>query len=245
MQTINQVKITPRQSASLPPRYAPRAGCPECNLGYFTYSNLEIGHPFYGRLFPCPSCNKQAIDSACGLKEHERIITLESINTHNRPGSFKMVAEANLFIMKPYGFLSIHGGYGNGKTTCLMAIVNGVIRRGIEARYLTAADLLAYMRETFNSEAKVTDYDRLHELAKVPVLCIDEMDKLRDTPYSREIQQELINLRYRDAQILGTVLAWNGGINDLPFPAIVSRAQEFTVIANTDRDLRPLIGGNK
>ena len=68
------------------------------------------------------------------------------------------------------------------------------------------------------------------------------MDKLRDTPYSREIQQELINLRYRDARVLGTVLAWNGDIDALPFPAIVSRAQEFTVIHNQDRDLRPAIG---
>lgn len=153
-----------------------------------------------------------------------------------------MKAAAQRFIDRPYGFLSIHGNFGNGKTTTLMAIVNGVIEHGIEARYLTASDLLAYMRETFNNETKETDYDRLHELAKIPVLCIDEMDKLRDTPYSRELQQELINLRYRNARILGTVLAWNGGINDLPFPAIVSRVREFSVVQNNDSDIRPLIG---
>jgi DNA replication protein DnaC len=221
-------------------------GCPECSFtGYYSYSNLEIGHPFYGRLFPCPACNKQAIDSACGLKEHERLITFDKLNTRGREDTWKVLSAAKSFIRAPYGFLSVYGPHGNGKTTTLMAIVNALIEKGIEARYLTAADLLAYMRETFNSDTKVTDYDRLHELAKVPVLCIDEMDKLRDTPYSREIQQELINLRYRDAGILGTVLAWNGGLNDLPFPAIVSRAQEFTVIHNNDRDLRPLIGGNK
>lgn len=181
-----------------------------------------------------------------GLKDHERTITLKGLDISNhRPGTFKMVGAALIFIQHPHGFLSIHGNYGNGKTTTLMAIVNAVIETGTEARYLTAADLLAYMRATFNAETKETDYDRLHSLAKVPVLCIDEMDKLRDTPYSREIQQELINLRYRDAGILGTVLAWNGGINDLPFPAIVSRAQEFTVVYNTDKDLRPLLGGTK
>jgi DNA replication protein DnaC len=222
----------------------PNVVCPECHgQRWFSYSNLEIGHPFYGRLFPCPACNIQAIDSACGLKEHERAITFDRLNTRGRDDTWKVIQAAQAFVNAPYGFLSVYGQFGNGKTTTLMAIVNAVIDKGIEARYLTASDLLAYMRETFNSDTKVTDYDRLHELAKIPVLCIDEMDKLRDTPYSREIQQELINLRYRDARILGTVLAWNGGLNDLPFPAIVSRAQEFTVIANNDRDLRPLIGG--
>ena len=220
--------------------------CPDCSgQRYYSYSNLEIGHPYYGRLFPCPTCNKQAIDLACGLKDHERTVALKDVKIANRPGTYKMIGAAVIFVKNPRGFLSIHGNFGNGKTTTLMAIVNAVIERGIEARYLTAADLLAYMRETFNNETKETDYDRLHGLARVPVLCVDEMDKLRDTPYSREIQQELINLRYRDARILGTVLAWNGGINDLPFPAIVSRAQEFTVIHNNDVDLRPLLGGKQ
>lgn len=228
------------------PVFVPSVVCPECHgQRWFSYSNLEIGHPFYGRLFPCPACNMQAMDSACGLKDHERLVTLHQIAAANRPGTMRMKAAAQKFIDAPYGFLSIHGNYGNGKTTALMAIVNAVIEKGIEARYLTAADLLAYMRETFNTESKVSDYDRLHELAKIPVLCIDEMDKLRDTQYSREIQQELINLRYRDARILGTVLAWNGGLNDLPFPAIVSRAQEFTIVFNTDTDLRPLLGGKQ
>lgn len=227
-------------------RSAPPAGCPECHgARWFSYSNLELGHPFYGRLFPCPVCNKQAIDTACGLKDHERQITFDKINTHGREDTWKAVSAAKAFVRAPRGFLSIYGEFGNGKTTIMMAIVNAVIEQGIEARYLTASDLLAYLRETFNSETKESDYDRLHELAKIPVLCIDEMDKLRDTAYSRELQQELINLRYRDAGILGTVLAWNGGLNDLPFPAIVSRAQEFTVIQNRDRDLRPLIGGKK
>lgn len=163
----------------------------------------------------------------------------------NRPGTKATVDAAREFINKPYGFLSIHGGFGNGKTTILQAIVNAVVNSGQEARYLTAADLLAYMRDTFNKETNVTDYDRIHELARVPVLCIDEMDKLRDTPYSREIQQELINLRYRDAKYLGTVLAWNGDINSIPWQAVISRMSEFTVIHNTDSDMRKLIGGVK
>lgn len=216
--------------------------CSDCDgKKYFTY-DVPFGHPYFGRIFSCPTCNKDAYYRSCGLSDHERTITLDAIVTKNRPGTEKTVAAARAFIARPVGFLSLHGGFGNGKTTILQAIVNAVVNSGQEARYLTAADLLAYMRETFNNETKETDYDRIHELARVPVLCIDEMDKLRDTPYSREIQQELINLRYRDAKFLGTVLAWNGDINALPWQAVISRMSEFTVIHNTDSDMRKLIG---
>ena len=127
----------------------------------------------------------------------------------------------------------------------LMAIVNAVIATGNEARYITASELLAYLRETFNSDTHETDYDRIHELARIPVLCIDELDKLRDTPYSREIQQELINLRYRDSGVLGTVLAWNGEVNDLPWPAVISRIREFVIVQNNDNDMRQSLGALK
>lgn len=211
------------------------------------YYRYEVGqnHPYFGRLFPCPNCNQIVIDERCGLKTHERKIGFTSIKTIGRPSTKNMVDISRKFTTASSGFLSIHGGFGNGKTTVLMAIVNEIIAMGREARYLTASELLAYMREAFNPETRESDYDRLHELAKIPVLCIDEMDKLRDTPYSREIQQELINLRYRDAGVLGTVLAWNGDIDALPWPAVVSRISEFTVIKNTDSDMRKLLGDVK
>lgn len=156
-----------------------------------------------------------------------------------------MVNAANNFVADSFGFLTIHGGFGNGKTTALMGIVNALIEKGIEARYITASNLLAYLRETFNGESKQSDYDRLHELAAVPVLCIDEMDKLRGSEYSREIQQELMNTRYREAGSLGTVLAWNGDFETINMPAVTSRASEFVVIWNRDSDIRPEIGMSK
>jgi DNA replication protein DnaC len=193
-------------------------------------------------MFPCPSCNQVEIDYASGLKDRERAITLNAIDTAGRPNTATMKTAAAHFISKPYGFLSLHGNNGTGKTLALMAITNAIIAAGSEARYITASELLAYMRDTFNNDTHETDYDRIHELARVPVLCIDEMDKLRDTPYSREIQQELINLRYRDANILGTVLAWNGDLNDLPWPAVISRLSEYVVVKNNDSDMRKLLG---
>lgn len=244
MQTIKEIsnKLTQRVTLQSQSKSAVSAPCPECNGQQYFHYDVPVEHPYFGRAFPCPVCNQATLDSLCGLKAHERGISLDHIRTEGRHGTQKAVWAAQLFIEKPVGFFSIHGNFGNGKTTILMAIVNALIAKGIEARYITAASLLAHLRETFNEETKESDYDRLHQLARVPVLVIDEMDKLRDTPYSRELQQELVNYRYRDAGVLGTVLAWNGGLDGLPFPAIVSRACEFTVIHNTDSDMRRIIG---
>lgn len=247
MQTIKETanKFTQKVTVSSQRKSALSAHCPECNGQRYFHYDVGMDHPYFGRAFPCPVCNQATLDNLCGLKAHERGIALEHIHLTSRPATTKAVQAARDFIAAPRGFFSVHGNYGNGKTTILMAVVNALISKGIESRYITAASLLAYLRETFNEETQESDYDRLHELARVPVLCVDEMDKLRDTPYSRELQQELINLRYRDAGVLGTVLAWNGALNDLPFPAIVSRLSEFVVVHNTDSDMRRLIGDLK
>jgi len=248
MEPINKAlsKVNQRtQIDNSPPRSKPSAPQPVCEYcggqKYYRY-DVDIDHVYFGRNFPCPKCNQIEIDYQSGLNTKERTITMGMINTTNRPHTLKMVRAAMNFIESPKGFLSFHGGNGTGKTLAAMAIVNALIGKGIEARYLTASELLAIMRETFNTETAETDYSRIHKFAKIPVLVIDEMDKLRDTPYSREIQQELINLRYREADILGTVLAWNGELNDLPWPAVVSRISEFVVIKNADSDMRKLLG---
>ena len=219
-----------------------RQVCSGCTGQKYYKYDVPVGHVYFGRMFPCPTCNQIEVDYQSGLNLKERTITLDAINTTNRPHTLKMKQAAQKFITAPRGFLSFHGGNGTGKTMLLMAMINALTAKGIEARYLTAADLLATMRDTFNSETMETDYSRIHKFAAIPVLIIDEMDKLRDTPYSREIQQELINLRYREADILGTVLAWNGELDSLPWPAVISRLSEFVVIKNNDSDMRKLIG---
>jgi len=204
-----------------------------------------MGHIYFGKLFPCPICNKQTLDRLCGLNGKERAVRLEEIDTENRKGTATMKAAALKFAASPSGFLSLHGGNGTGKTMALMGIVNAVIEAGGEARYMTASELMAIMREIFDNNSLESDYERVRKLATVQVLCIDEVDKLRDTPYSREIQNELINLRYRQAHVLGTALAWNGEFADLPLPAVASRLSEFVIVKNNDADIRKLIGGMK
>lgn len=221
--------------------------CDYCQ-GYRYYRfNVSMDDPRFGRLFPCPKCNQREIDAACGLQTHERSINLDDIQSSGpkHKGAAAMQRAGRAFLENPTGFLSVYGPCGNAKTILLQGIVNACLERGIEARYLTAHEMMDYLKEAFDPKVMETDIGRIRRLANVQVLCIDEMDKAKATEYAADMQQHLINERYRNAHILGTVLAWNGDLNTLPWPAVVSRIREFVHIENKDDDMRPAIGAAK
>jgi hypothetical protein len=224
---------------------AHKPACAFCDDKKVIRYNVEIGHPYFGRAFPCPKCQHKVIDAACGLKTHERRITLDNLVVKGRPGALEMSQAARKFTEKPTGFLSLYGTNGNGKTIVLQAIVNACLEKGIQAEYITAKLLMDYLREAFDKNVIETDISRIRRLASVPVLVIDEFADARDTPYAAEMQRHLINERYRDARTLGTVFAWNVTFDDLPWASVVSRLQEFPFIENRDQDLRPRIGAKK
>lgn len=239
--TIPQ-QIKPQPSAFVS---AKQTTCPECNdARYFRYE-VPLGHPMFGRYLPCPKCNGEAVNAASGLNPIERKITFADIETQGRPGATKMMNAARTFINGGRcGFLTIHGGFGNGKSTILKAIVNDCITAGIEARYITMTEVMVYAREAFDSQQQGdSDYGRIARLAKVTMLVIDEVDKARVTDYAREVQTHLFDARYRNAHQLGTVVAWNGHFDAIDLPWVRSRLSEYPVVENTDADMRPLIGG--
>jgi len=201
----------------------------------------------FGRNFPCPTCNKDAVTIRSGLNEMERRCRMQDIITDGRPGAAKMVHAATEWISRGcVGFLTIHGSVGNAKSTVLKAIVNDCVERGMDVRYVTMTDVMAYAREAFSSEMKGdSDLGRIRELANTQVLVIDEMDKARLSEYAREIQTHLFDARYRNAYLLGTVVAWNGGFEAIDLPWVLSRLSQFTVIENNDPDMRPLLGSHQ
>lgn len=183
---------------------------------------------------------------AVGLTAQERLIRFADIEITSRPGAARMVNAAKDFIQNGrVGMLAVYGGYGNGKSTLLKAIVNEAVQQGVEARYITMTEVLAYAREAFDSQtAGDSDYGRIMRLTEVPLLAVDELDKARTSEYTREVQNYLFDARYRFSHVYGTVVAWNGNIPSLGLPALASRLQEFEMVENNDADMRPLIGGN-
>ena len=198
----------------------------------------------FGKNFPCQTCNKDAVTIRSGLNDMERKVKMQDVITDGRPGAAKMVKAATEWISNGCtGFLTIHGGVGNAKSTVLKAIVNDCVEHGLDVRYVTMTDVMAYAREAFSSDMKGdSDLGRIRDLANTQVLVIDEMDKARLSEYAREIQTHLFDARYRNAHALGTVVTWNGGFDAIDLPWVLSRLSQFTVVEKNDPDMRPLLG---
>ncbi len=198
----------------------------------------------FGRIYPCQACNHDNVVRASGLNPRECDLTLDSLSVPNGGGTARMVSAAKRFVKAKTGMLSIFGNYGNGKSTVLKAIVNECTRLGIEAKYMTMYDVMAYAKEAFESkQAGDSDAGRITRLAQTMVLCIDELDKARLTDYAVEVQTHFFDARYRNADTLGTVVAWNGNLQTVSLPWVMSRLSEFEMVENLDADMRPLLGG--
>lgn len=212
-------------------------------------------------MVPCPECVQRRhveylshLQEISGLSPTHRLLTLDMIETGpKRPRTTVMVGMARMFLLNPYGFLTFHGPYGNGKTTALMAIVNACVEKGIPAIYITFGDLIGYARAAFATQGE-SDWERIRRLADVQVLCIDEMspDQVKETDYVRMIQSQVVNARYvsGEAGNSGTVIAGNFTLfdeDDLPTVPdwIATRLKQGVTVWNDDADYRPQLGERK
>jgi DNA replication protein DnaC len=181
----------------------------------------------------------------CGLTGAEFRASLDDITVKPNTDTARMIAAARSFIERPAGMLTIYGTCGNAKTVVLQAIVNACLAQRVSAIYTTLYDLIGYVREAYQPDATNSAWYRMHRLQDVPVLCVDELDKVKASEWVREVETQLFDTRYRRgiAGECGTVLAMNGSIDyDLP-EHLLSRIRDGrnVIVRNNDRDMRPLM----
>lgn len=224
--------------------------CPICFDAGFYRLDVPVGDPRFGKIFRC-ECkateDAERLQRLSGLTSQERRARLEDIDTEGRPGTASMVRACREFMLAPLAFLTLWGNTGNAKTTALQAMVNTFIDARVEAVYITAFDLLAYIKAAFNKNPgdpfNDDAYSRLMRFSSVRVLAIDEFDKLRMTEWALEQITDLIDRRYRLGMDdnASTIIAMNSNPRDLS-PWIASRLTQYPIIHNADGDMRPLIG---
>ena len=232
-----------RQAASPTP-----AQCTECGgVGYFRL-DVPMGHPQFGKLIPC-ECQAEnklsRLQRLSGLTEAERSVRLADIVAPAGSDTALMVQAAQAFVSEPAGFLTIHGSTGNAKTAVMHGIVNELVKAGVEAVYITAFDLIGYIRAAFDDKHDVADvnaHERLKRLERVQVLCLDELDKVKWSDWVQEQITDLIDVRYRHGLNweTGTVVAMNTNPESLP-AFIYSRLRDGRnmMVENRDADVRP------
>ena len=220
--------------------------CPLCKGAGALTDNVPVGHPDFGRLWPCPhSCHNEArrarLAKLSGLAEADLSLRLTNFSTGSQVTK-TVLASVQAFLSEPCPILYLWGGYGNGKSLLLKSLVNEFNELGRVAVYTKFTSLLWWMRQVFGENGDKESYlDRYEQVKRVPVLAVDELDKANLTAFAQEFQFDFLDERY-EAGLRGeccTVFASNSRPEDLP-PYLMSRVMDgrCLVIENTGPDLR-------
>lgn len=225
--------------------------CPICKgLGYTRNDDKDWDKRGFGRLHHC-DCTREArvakkneqLEEISGLHPKERLITLDDFMTRCADTP-QMVELVKLFISDPWGFLTLWGGSGTGKTLALMALVNEWIVDHKTAVYITMGELADYIREGYGDGAGLSASQRLYRVTEAELVCIDEFEKVKESEWMvDEFRPKFLDRRYRLARegICHTVFAMNRHPNTLPEP-VQDRMREFIIFHNEDDSLRPALG---
>ena len=183
--------------------------CPYCHGVGYIREDVELGHPNFGRLFPC-SCRLAEIESATrqrrldisslGPLQHKTFEAFHPEGHAANPSqriSLKLAFETALrFAEAPRGWLLFHGGYGCGKTHLAAAIAAARLAAGQAVLFVNAPDLLDHLRATFGPGSEVS-YDELFERVRnIPMLIVDDLGAESPTQWAQEKLYQIFNHRY-------------------------------------------------
>lgn len=194
--------------------------CPFCHGMGYVRLDVPVGHPNFGRLFPC-TCRlpqlevqrNETLRTLGNLSALERY-TFESFNPEGhglspeRQANLRHAYEtARSFARRPEGWLLLIGGYGCGKTHLAASIANYAVERGMLPLFVTVPDLLDHIRASFASNAAQPYSERFDEIRTAPLLILDDLGTENTTPWALEKLFQLLNYRYLAR--LATVITTN------------------------------------
>jgi DNA replication protein DnaC len=201
--------------------------CDICKGRGFVTLDVYPGHPSFGKALRCPKCGgnkrRQMLVSACGLPDKLKLWTFDKIVRH--AGNAAAYDAARERAQQPREFLTLTGPTGVGKSILIASVANLALALGHSALYITTADLLDYIRATFQPGVEGGYEARWELLKSVKVLCLDEMDQFNASPWALEKFFQLINSRYDYGLDRLTCFATNASIDTFP-PNLQSRMRD-------------------
>lgn len=190
-----------------------------------------VNSPDYGRIVPC-RCQESPADRdrrAAALERYSNLgplrrATFDAANL-NGPGGGRAGAPAGgkafaaaldtarAYAENPDGWLTFVGPSGSGKTWLAAAIANHCIHAGRPALFITAADLLDYLRGGFDDDAEIPFVDLFEQVRGAELLVLDDLPARSTTPWGQERLTQL--LAWRHSARLPTVVTLRGDPNRL------------------------------
>lgn len=135
----------------------------------------------------------------------------------NDPTNRQMYAEAlavaACYADQPEGWVTFTGPSGSGKTYLAAAIANRQIELGNPALFITAADLLDYLRSGFDDESELGFVDLFEQVRNAPLLILDDLPTRPTTPWTQERLFQLLS--WRHSALMPTVITLRGAPNRL------------------------------
>lgn len=217
-------------------------GCPECNgLGYVRGED--------GKLQVCSHVDPLTVYplERYGLAQSEAALEWSAVKAIN--GGPVAAAAVQETLQRGAGWVYMHGDPGLAKTLILKVAVATAIRERRQAAYVRMAEILDDLRGAFDKNNPSEESQRrLDWWSSIPLLAIDEFDRVNQTEYAKERSFLLMDRRYESA-IRGktiTLMASNGDPDKMD-SYLVDRINDrrFTVVHMTGKSARRAMGWEK
>lgn len=224
--------------------------CGVCGGVGWLRTDLPDDHQDFGKVVLCPNVDQWTLPAASRLgisrTEAERLTWSKVMDEGE---ALRAVEVVKSVLKRGRGWIYLHGGHGLAKTFILKIAVAEEIRSGsFDCAYIRMADILENLRGAYDADDPSTEAAmRLDWWADVPLLAIDEFDRIRGTEYAEEKRFVLMDRRYsagisehdeREGSV--TLIASNADPSELP-PYLADRVLDgrFEVVRLTGESLRP------
>jgi DNA replication protein DnaC len=191
--------------------------CEKCKDAGWVRMEVPVGHPNFGRLFPC-EC-KVTEQTERGREKLRRLSNLEAFTQHTFddfemvPGTEQAFTAAREFARNPDGWLYLYGGVGTGKTHLAVAAALEIQERNGSVYFAVVPDLLDHLRMTFDPAQGVAYDDRFNAIRGAFLLVLDDLGTENTTPWAREKLYQIFNHRY--VERLPTIVTSNRRHEDI------------------------------
>ena len=207
--------------------------CPICNGRMWLLREVAVGHPDFGRAYPC-SCQVDTPTDERGsrLRRYSNLGPLsrktfdslavdgKSTDPENRSLFRAAYHEARSYAEEPRGWLVFTGPNGSGKTHLAAAIANRCIERGSPIFFIHVPDLLDDLRSTYAPSSEMSYSELFDQVNDAPLLVLDGLGSHSPTLWAQEKLQQIFNRRASSE--LPTVITTARAISELD-PYISSR----------------------